>query len=120
MPEEPPSTFGPNAWLVDEMYDRYKVEPASVSESWQEFFGAYPASPRPVAAAGAPATNGSAAAAPAAEKPSPSAAEPLRGAAAAVVKNMTASLTVPTATSVRPVPAKLLEVNRKIANNHLQ
>jgi 2-oxoglutarate dehydrogenase E1 component len=44
----------------------------------------------------------------------------LRGAAAAVVKNMTASLTVPTATSVRPVPAKLLEVNRKIANNHLQ
>ncbi len=32
---------------------------------------------------------------------------------------MVASLAVPTATSVHPVPAKLLEVNRQIANNHL-
>ena len=32
---------------------------------------------------------------------------------------MEASLAVPTATSVRVVPAKLLEVNRRIANNHL-
>src|SRR4029079_5191602 len=33
--------------------------------------------------------------------------------------NMEASLDVPTATSVRAVPAKLLEVNRQILNNHL-
>jgi 2-oxoglutarate dehydrogenase E1 component len=45
--------------------------------------------------------------------------ETLRGAAARVVDNMEASLTVPTATSVRSVPAKLLEVNRQILNNHL-
>src|SRR6266850_7145044 len=45
--------------------------------------------------------------------------ETLRGAAARVVKNMEASLEVPTATSVRAVPAKLLEVNRQILNNHL-
>ena len=32
---------------------------------------------------------------------------------------MEASLEVPTATSVRAVPAKLLEVNRQILNNHL-
>ncbi|MCZ2829601.1 multifunctional oxoglutarate decarboxylase/oxoglutarate dehydrogenase thiamine pyrophosphate-binding subunit/dihydrolipoyllysine-residue succinyltransferase subunit [Modestobacter sp. VKM Ac-2986] len=44
---------------------------------------------------------------------------PLRGAAAAVVKNMNASLTVPTATSVRAVPAKLLVDNRIVINNHL-
>ncbi|WP_347057736.1 multifunctional oxoglutarate decarboxylase/oxoglutarate dehydrogenase thiamine pyrophosphate-binding subunit/dihydrolipoyllysine-residue succinyltransferase subunit [Blastococcus sp. HT6-30] len=44
---------------------------------------------------------------------------PLRGAAAAVVKNMNASLTVPTATSVRAVPAKLLADNRIVINNHL-
>ena len=44
---------------------------------------------------------------------------PIRGAQARIVQNMEASLTVPTATSVRPVPAKLLEVNRKILNNHL-
>jgi 2-oxoglutarate decarboxylase len=44
---------------------------------------------------------------------------PLRGAAASVVKNMNASLTVPTATSVRAVPAKLLVDNRIVINNHL-
>ncbi|MGY1630428.1 multifunctional oxoglutarate decarboxylase/oxoglutarate dehydrogenase thiamine pyrophosphate-binding subunit/dihydrolipoyllysine-residue succinyltransferase subunit [Geodermatophilus sp. SYSU D01186] len=44
---------------------------------------------------------------------------PLRGAAASIVKNMNASLTVPTATSVRAVPAKLLVDNRIVINNHL-
>ena len=43
----------------------------------------------------------------------------LRGAAARVVANMESSLGVPTATSVREVPARLLEVNRKVLNNHL-
>src|SRR4029077_10252483 len=44
---------------------------------------------------------------------------PLRGAAGRIVANMGASLTVPPATSVRVVPAKLLEVNRTIVNNQL-
>jgi len=44
---------------------------------------------------------------------------PLRGAAARTVTNMDASLTVPTATSVRSVPAKLLIDNRIVINNHL-
>jgi multifunctional 2-oxoglutarate metabolism enzyme len=44
----------------------------------------------------------------------------LRGAAAAVVKNMSASLEVPTATSVRAIPAKLLIDNRVVINNHLK
>jgi len=43
----------------------------------------------------------------------------LRGPAARVVTNMEASLEVPTATSVRAVPAKLMVDNRIIANNHL-
>ena len=47
------------------------------------------------------------------------AAEVLRGAAARTVDNMEASLGVPTATSVRAIPAKLLEVNRQILNNQL-
>ena len=45
--------------------------------------------------------------------------EPLRGVWARIAQNMEASLEVPTATSVRTVPAKLLEVNRQILNNHL-
>ncbi|ORV06340.1 multifunctional oxoglutarate decarboxylase/oxoglutarate dehydrogenase thiamine pyrophosphate-binding subunit/dihydrolipoyllysine-residue succinyltransferase subunit, partial [Mycobacterium celatum] len=44
----------------------------------------------------------------------------LRGAAAAVVKNMSASLDVPTATSVRAIPAKLLIDNRTVINNQLK
>ncbi|MDQ4070024.1 MAG: multifunctional oxoglutarate decarboxylase/oxoglutarate dehydrogenase thiamine pyrophosphate-binding subunit/dihydrolipoyllysine-residue succinyltransferase subunit, partial [Actinomycetota bacterium] len=44
---------------------------------------------------------------------------PLRGAAARLVANMEASLSVPTATSARVVPARLLEVNRKVLNGHL-
>ena len=44
----------------------------------------------------------------------------LRGAAAAVVKNMSASLHVPTATSVRAIPAKAMIDNRIVINNHLK
>ncbi|HLS03596.1 MAG TPA: multifunctional oxoglutarate decarboxylase/oxoglutarate dehydrogenase thiamine pyrophosphate-binding subunit/dihydrolipoyllysine-residue succinyltransferase subunit [Actinomycetales bacterium] len=43
----------------------------------------------------------------------------LRGAASRVVKNMEVSLSVPTATSVRAIPAKLLVDNRIVINNHL-
>ncbi len=46
--------------------------------------------------------------------------EQLRGVAARIVTNMEASLEVPTATSFRQIPAKLLEINRKVLNNHLK
>jgi 2-oxoglutarate decarboxylase len=44
----------------------------------------------------------------------------IRGAAARVVTNMETSLSVPTATSVRAVPAKLIADNRIVINNHLR
>ncbi|MGF1432416.1 multifunctional oxoglutarate decarboxylase/oxoglutarate dehydrogenase thiamine pyrophosphate-binding subunit/dihydrolipoyllysine-residue succinyltransferase subunit, partial [Kitasatospora sp. LaBMicrA B282] len=71
-----------------------------------------PAPPAPKATAAAPA-------APAAESTGPELV-PLRGPAKAVASNMDASLEVPTATSVRAVPAKLLIDNRIVINNHLQ
>ena len=129
--------FGPNAWLVEDMYDRYRSDPASVSASWREFFTDYrPATPAATPAgvpaavpvAPAPAT---AAAAPSATPVAAATTDgsgddagseppiPLRGAAGRIVSNMEASLGVPTATSVRVVPAKLLEVNRTIVNNQL-
>ena len=46
-------------------------------------------------------------------------ATPLRGAAAKIVTNMEASLGVPTATSIRNIPVKVLDENRRIINNHL-
>jgi 2-oxoglutarate decarboxylase len=82
-----------------------------------------PAAAEPVAAPAAPveAPQGApAAAVPAnAGKVEPLPGEPIRGAGARIVANMEASLDVPTATSFRQVPAKLLEVNRKIINGHL-
>ncbi|MBV6761853.1 MULTISPECIES: multifunctional oxoglutarate decarboxylase/oxoglutarate dehydrogenase thiamine pyrophosphate-binding subunit/dihydrolipoyllysine-residue succinyltransferase subunit [Rhodococcus] len=56
-----------------------------------------------------------------ASAPAPAADESkvLRGAAAAVAKNMSASLAIPTATSVRAIPAKLMFDNRIVINNHL-
>src|ERR1700758_2741065 len=123
------NTFGPNEWLVEEMYDRYKADPSSVGPSWQEFFSNYrqsTAPPRSAAAtATAPAppapapTNGAATPAPAAApalpaEPAGDAPRALKGPAARIVTNMEASLGVPTATSVRRIPAKLLELNRKI------
>jgi 2-oxoglutarate decarboxylase len=61
------------------------------------------------------------------EQPAPAPAEAkdepklvvLRGAPARTVQNMDASLSVPTATSVRTVPVKLLWDNRIVINNHL-
>jgi 2-oxoglutarate dehydrogenase E1 component len=122
-------SFGPNAWLVDDMYDRFLVDPTSVSESWREFFADYRAAPVPppqgapvpaVVAPAQPATTPARTGTPVTAPPA-GAEEPvvLRGAASRIVANMEASLSVPTATSVRTVPARLLEVNRQILNNQL-
>jgi 2-oxoglutarate decarboxylase len=73
--------------------------------------------PAPAPASPAPA------AAPKAPSPTPAAGDEsqvLRGAAAAVVKNMNSSLSIPTATSVRAIPAKLMIDNRIVINNHLK
>ncbi|MFE3773390.1 multifunctional oxoglutarate decarboxylase/oxoglutarate dehydrogenase thiamine pyrophosphate-binding subunit/dihydrolipoyllysine-residue succinyltransferase subunit [Streptomyces sp. NPDC057579] len=92
---------------------------------------AAPAKPA-ASAAPAPAPAKSAPAKPAA-KPAPAAKQSpageapegpefvtLRGPSAAVAKNMHASLELPTATSVRAVPVKLLFDNRIVINNHLK
>ena len=212
MPEQPlssdpQSTFGPNEWLVDELYESYLKDRNSVDKAWWDFFKDYepgeatygrdyavksnhapaPATPAqgngaaPKAAPAAPAAAAparqaatsaakpapAAPAAPAAapvtkegptpkakaapvttptpnptkepgtpsnpsapmprdmDKPKTQAAQsegenlPIRGASARVVMNMEASLEVPTATSVRAIPAKLLIDNRIVINNHL-
>ncbi|BBX01183.1 multifunctional 2-oxoglutarate metabolism enzyme [Mycolicibacterium moriokaense] len=83
--------------------------------------------PRAAESKSAPVKEKPAESAPAKPKAAPAPAPPdgaetqiLRGAAAAVVKNMSASLEVPTATSVRAIPAKLMIDNRIVINNHLK
>ncbi|MEI7641993.1 MAG: multifunctional oxoglutarate decarboxylase/oxoglutarate dehydrogenase thiamine pyrophosphate-binding subunit/dihydrolipoyllysine-residue succinyltransferase subunit [Actinobacteria bacterium] len=178
-------SFGPNEWLVDEMYENYLRDPNSIEESWRQFFSNYkPGAPLPgnapvstslsmppapkkgvppepksatrvapaVAIVTPPAPVAPAATAtqevaatftpqetvrPAIQntnltpadpiaKPAPvinngdARVEPIRGVSARVVQSMEASLTVPTATSVRAVPAKLLIDNRIVINNHMK
>jgi 2-oxoglutarate dehydrogenase E1 component len=200
--ENATSDFGANEWLVDEMYERFLEDPASVDEAWRELFqeragrepastgngspdtprvssGPAPAPPPVRASTGQQSTAQPSRAQPPtaqptqppaeasarqdvsappptpAAKPAPvpstltgdmptpvatpasglmpkepekvdlggAAGEPdhvvLRGAAARTVSNMDTSLTVPTATSVRTVPVKLLIDNRIVINNHL-
>ncbi|HEV3401394.1 MAG TPA: multifunctional oxoglutarate decarboxylase/oxoglutarate dehydrogenase thiamine pyrophosphate-binding subunit/dihydrolipoyllysine-residue succinyltransferase subunit [Acidimicrobiales bacterium] len=122
------AAFGPNAWLVDDMYERYKQDPSSVAESWRDFFEGYGAR-RPANADGAAARAPEEHSAPTVDgdrrptarpvAPSDGEVETLRGAAARIAANMEASLGVPTATSTRVVPARLLEVNRKVLNGYL-
>ncbi|MGH3297720.1 MAG: 2-oxoglutarate dehydrogenase E1 subunit family protein, partial [Trebonia sp.] len=33
--------FGPNEWLVDELYERYLNDPGSVDKAWWSFFADY-------------------------------------------------------------------------------
>ncbi|MEX2254052.1 MAG: multifunctional oxoglutarate decarboxylase/oxoglutarate dehydrogenase thiamine pyrophosphate-binding subunit/dihydrolipoyllysine-residue succinyltransferase subunit [Acidimicrobiia bacterium] len=138
---------GPNEGLVEDLYEQYRENPSAVPEHWRVYFAAHgdgtgngrrtpggvaapdtPAAPAasaaPTAPAGpapatpdAPATDAVGVAATPA--PAVDTTEPLRGVRARIVENMEASLGVPTATSVRSIPAKLLEVNRAILNNHL-
>jgi len=124
--------FGANAAYVQGLLDRFQSNPALVDDSWQSYFrellgdGAGPAPQQ--------AGNGAGSAAPAparAPEPKPAApvaapapepdAEvvPIRGPAAKIVENMETSLSVPTATSERRIPVKLLDENRRLINKHL-
>ncbi|HUP49661.1 MAG TPA: multifunctional oxoglutarate decarboxylase/oxoglutarate dehydrogenase thiamine pyrophosphate-binding subunit/dihydrolipoyllysine-residue succinyltransferase subunit [Thermoanaerobaculia bacterium] len=131
--------YGGNIAFIEEMYETYRSNPDSLSPSWREFFEDYQpvndeqveedieASARTAAPQSAPQPQSAPAGAPAARPtpvPSPEAAEgqavvPLRGAAARIAQNMVASLQVPTATSVRNIPVKALEENRRVINNHV-
>ncbi|NYE20958.1 multifunctional oxoglutarate decarboxylase/oxoglutarate dehydrogenase thiamine pyrophosphate-binding subunit/dihydrolipoyllysine-residue succinyltransferase subunit [Microbacterium immunditiarum] len=182
--------FGANEWLVDELYEQYKVDKNSVDKAWWPILEAYhpvdadgatapsgptrpateapaPAAPAPAASAPAPAApatapasaNGAATssephpvtapvpvigsqpvarttARPAAPQPIPAQAPKikpssteasadedvvtaLKGLPKTLAANMDESLTVPTATSVRTVPAKLMIDNRIVINNHM-
>ncbi|MTA66102.1 MAG: multifunctional oxoglutarate decarboxylase/oxoglutarate dehydrogenase thiamine pyrophosphate-binding subunit/dihydrolipoyllysine-residue succinyltransferase subunit, partial [Actinobacteria bacterium] len=151
--------FGANSWLVEEMYERYRDEPETLSAAWRDFFSDYMPVGSPKAdptgelvrlvtenletdsQTGVKASESSVKSVsqvkqsvevskpavaqssdtklPVVQTPIESVVpEPLRGVSAVIAANMQASLEVPTATSVRQVPAKLLEVNRKVINGY--
>lgn len=158
--------FGANEWLVDELYEQFKIDRNSVDKAWWPILEAYhpvdgstgaagttgaPPAPAPAAATPAPASDAHPVTAPVpvigaqpvarttarpaapqpipaqAPKAEPSPAESvaedrvtaLKGLPKTLAANMDESLTVPTATSVRTVPAKLMIDNRIVINNHM-
>jgi len=139
--------FGSNSGYVDALYEQFKNDPQSVSAAWREFFDDYhsdsivPESvvtevqsedPLPTPA-GVVSPEGPRASTATRESTQVKAVEknesevssedevkfePLKGVAGKIAENMQKSTEVPTATTVRTVPVRLLEENRKIINEH--
>ncbi|WP_143587612.1 2-oxoglutarate dehydrogenase E1 subunit family protein, partial [Streptomyces alboverticillatus] len=65
--KSPADVFGPNEWLVDEIYQQYLQDPNSVDRAWWDFFADY----KPGQAAAAPPTDAGAPVTPAAPAPAP-------------------------------------------------
>ncbi|GAB2766752.1 multifunctional oxoglutarate decarboxylase/oxoglutarate dehydrogenase thiamine pyrophosphate-binding subunit/dihydrolipoyllysine-residue succinyltransferase subunit [Nocardioides salsibiostraticola] len=118
-----PQAKKPAAKAPDKAAEKKAEKPAAKSEP--ETKPKSQAKPRPETAAAEPAksTNKPTPKETPPKEPSEANDEPtytvLRGAPARTVANMDASLAVPTATSVRSVPVKLLWDNRTVINNHL-
>jgi len=116
--------FGANATYVQSLLERFRSNPELVDDSWRSYFNELISDGAGVSQQPG---NGTAAAAPAPEpKVAPAPALPpdaevitLRGPALKIVENMESSLSVPTATSERRIPVKLLDENRRIINQHL-
>ncbi|MFD7935912.1 hypothetical protein ACFV4T_15550, partial [Streptomyces sp. NPDC059755] len=43
--KNPAAAFGPNEWLVDEIYQQYLQDPNSVDRAWWDFFADYKPAP---------------------------------------------------------------------------
>ncbi|HEX7720777.1 MAG TPA: multifunctional oxoglutarate decarboxylase/oxoglutarate dehydrogenase thiamine pyrophosphate-binding subunit/dihydrolipoyllysine-residue succinyltransferase subunit [Pyrinomonadaceae bacterium] len=130
--------FGANATYVETLLARWQSNPALVDESWRAYFeeliGSNGDGSRTAKAETAttpqPDGDGAAVAKAPAKRSEPTAtagrsvprteAIPIRGAALKIVENMEASLAVPTATSQRRIPVKLLDENRRLINRHLE
>ena len=116
--------FGVNAGYVEALFEQWQADPASVDAEWSGIFNGLAAVPIVATSVGAPAPLPAAATATAtAPAPAPIADreyQPLRGVAARIAVNMQASLEVPTATSIRTMPVKVLDENRRVINAHMR
>lgn len=124
-----------NSAYVDDLYYDYLRDPDSVSVEWREFFKTY--RPEPVngqsdsVLTASPNSGSARRAVGASSKGGKEGTRlpalgpkdkliPLSSISGIIAENMEASLNVPTATSVRAVPVKALEENRRILNTFLR
>ncbi|HRB01454.1 MAG TPA: multifunctional oxoglutarate decarboxylase/oxoglutarate dehydrogenase thiamine pyrophosphate-binding subunit/dihydrolipoyllysine-residue succinyltransferase subunit [Ignavibacteria bacterium] len=125
--QEKISEFGVNTWYVLELLGQYKSDPDSVSDKWKELFKdlklnskngnqtAYKSDTQTESKNNSPVSN--------LIMPPPGEGEEaqvIRGVSAKIIENMNSSLTVPTATTFRTIPVKVLEENRRIINDFLK
>jgi multifunctional 2-oxoglutarate metabolism enzyme len=117
-----PAAPSVNSWLEDELYHQYLYDRQTVDSGWKQVFetdserlnpNGVLDSPPEMKALPAPAAGG-----PAVALGQDDQAVPLRGPALKIAENMAASLTVPTATSLRVLPVKVLDENRRAINAH--
>ncbi len=118
--------FGYNFGFVSDLLDQYFDDPDSVSDYWKNYF---------VQLTGKSPDNTHSSVMRSSSKKKDSSLPvvsdtfdispddevmPVVGVGAKIIENMTGSLSIPTATSLRTVSVKLLEENRRIINQHLK
>ncbi len=108
--------YAANAWFVYELIRDYQSDPSSVPESWRKIFFKLSIPTRGTLIA--ENTDSRVTQAPV-QISGDDETFLLQGGVAKIAENMTASLSVPTATSLRTVPVRLLEENRRIINQAL-
>ena len=108
MPDSTPRSWGINSWLEEELRQQYRREPETVDPSWRSQFEDRAAETRTASSAAAPSESAMA----------EGELVPLKGAAARIADNMNASLRIPTATSQRTIPVKVVDENRRIIHQH--
>ncbi len=124
--------FGANATYVEDLLRQFQHNPKSVGDEWEEYFhsllggnGAVKAEAQSATAAASPTPAKSQSVAAPVAKPAPADEQSgerlqIRGVALKIAENMDASLSVPTATSLRQIQIKLLDENRRWINRHRQ
>jgi 2-oxoglutarate decarboxylase len=122
------SEFGVNTWFVMELLEDYLNNPDSVGEDWKELFSSLNingSNGKTVTAKKTETKAGTYSFTPSQQisLPQPKEGEeviPVKGAGERIIENMNNSLTIPTAASLRTIPVKVLEENRRLINQYLK
>ena len=122
MPEDPTQP-NINSWLEDELFQQYKHDRKTVDATWAPVLEGNGHAAAPAGNVAAVAEPPRAVAVRTPEAPAVAIAAddqliPLRGPALRIAENMSASLTIPVATSQRAMPVKVMDENRRLINQH--
>ncbi len=122
------SEFGVNTWFVMELLENYLNNPESVTEDWQKLFAELNLESNSKTNGQPTQTTSKQTKVPVQQTKMMSMPQPMegdeivtiKGVGERIIENMSSSLTIPTATSLRTIPVKVLEENRRIINEHLK